>query len=100
MKLNLLAADEFSETREIISLLDNNRERYSRVIANVMLVIQSVVTMFDESLVLMRSNLKMHHVPLIAAIPIVAANAFQCHDQHRLERKKGIRSANPKKKKV
>lgn len=81
----------------LISLLDNNRELYCQAIANETLVVQSTAAMYDEWLVLKRLNLKMHRVPWTTVDPIAAEDAFQYHDQHRSIRRRGTRSAPPKK---
>lgn len=72
--------------------MDNNIEQYFQATANWMLEVQSTEVMFDELLEPTRSNLKMHHEPLITTFPIVVEDALQYLFQRTLIRRKGIQS--------
>lgn len=76
----------------IISLMDNSRVQYCRVVANVMPAIQSIATMYDEWPVPMRSHSKMHLLPTTRDFPIVAANVIPNHVQCMSIRKIDIQS--------
>ncbi len=72
--------------------MDSNTTPYYRVIATVMLAILLTVIMFDEWLVLMHLNSKMHLLQMTVELQAVAVNDFLDLVQCKLGQKIDIQS--------